>query len=420
MNLCPKLRFKEFIEEWATISVGKLVDDGIIDKPTDGNHGNIHPKASDYVETGIPFVMSNNISNGELDLSNVKFITKEQADSLQKGFSFEGDILLTHKGTIGETAILKKTFHPYIMLTPQVTYYRIKDRKKLNPDFLLQSFRTPRFQALIKKLSASGTRPYIGILEQRELLISLPANDKEQQKISDFLSSIDTRISKLTEKHRLLKEYKKGVMQQIFSQKIRFKQDNGEAFPDWEWLPLSGIAKKNSIKNKDLAVKSVLTNSARYGVIPQSDYFDKDIAKEDNTENYYVVDVNDFVYNPRISELAPVGPLSRNNATKGVMSPLYSVFTFNKNINLDFMEIFFKGKTWHRYMKGIANYGARHDRMNISSSDLMALPCPKPCNEEQQKIADFLKSIDKKIDGVNQQIEQTKLFKKGLLQQMFV
>lgn len=88
-------------EDWECTTVRRLVDAGILEKPLDGNHGNIHPKGGDFVSFGIPFVMANNIKGGQVDLTNCSFIRKEQADSLQKGFSRAGDVLLTHKATIG-------------------------------------------------------------------------------------------------------------------------------------------------------------------------------------------------------------------------------------------------------------------------------------------------------------------------------
>ena len=104
----PKLRFGEFDGDWSVKEINQLVNANILAKPKDGNHGNIHPVSSDFVEKGIPFIMSNNIVDGKIDFSNSKNITKEQADNLQKGFSIEGDVLLTHKGSVGNTAIVPK------------------------------------------------------------------------------------------------------------------------------------------------------------------------------------------------------------------------------------------------------------------------------------------------------------------------
>ena len=129
--------------------------------------------------------------------------------------------------------------------------------------------------------------------------------------------------------------------------------------------------------------------------------------------------MDDFVYNPRVSVHAPVGPIKRNKLREGVMSPLYLVFRF-KEKNLKYFEYFFETNYWHDYLESVANIGVRHDRMNISNSDFFKMPIPFPSDEEQQKISTFLSSIDTKIQSINTQISQTQSFKKGLLQQMFV
>ncbi len=111
-------------EDWEYLKIKDLIDREYIEKPMDGNHGEIHPKKSDFVDDGIPFVMANNIINGKLDFNSCHHISLKQAENLQKGFSYSGDILLTHKGTVGNTTIVEQMVTPYIMLTPQVTYYR--------------------------------------------------------------------------------------------------------------------------------------------------------------------------------------------------------------------------------------------------------------------------------------------------------
>jgi type I restriction enzyme S subunit len=249
--------------------------------------------------------------------------------------------------------------------------------------------------------------------------ISFPSEVLEQQKITDFFISIDKRIEQLKEKKELLEQYKKGITQKIFSQELRFKDEEGKDFPDWTFLKLKDVFAIKSIKNKNSLIQNVLTNSATRGIVSQGDYFDKDIANQNNLEGYYVVEIDDFVYNPRISQSAPVGPLKRNNLAIGVMSPLYTILSCKKG-NLDFFENYFNSNFWHKYMKGIANYGVRHDRMNITKDGFEKLPLPFPEMKEQEKIAAFLNEIDKQIQAVTSQLKQTKKFKKGVLQQMFV
>jgi type I restriction enzyme, S subunit len=242
---------------------------------------------------------------------------------------------------------------------------------------------------------------------------------EEQAKIASFLSAVDEKIAQLSRKCELLAQYKKGVMQQIFSQQLRFKDDDGKDFPEWEVIDLRQIATKVNKKNKDESLKYVLTNSATQGIVSQADYFERDIANQNNLGGYYIVEIDDFVYNPRISINAPVGPIKRNKLAVGVMSPLYTVFRFKEG-GLEFFEQFFQTTHWHDYMKSISNYGARHDRMNISNESFFELPLPYPSKDEQTKIANFLSAIDDKITNAQAQLAAVKHYKQGLLQQMFV
>ncbi|MFM7889055.1 MAG: restriction endonuclease subunit S, partial [Pseudanabaena sp.] len=154
-------------------------------------------------------------------------------------------------------------------------------------------------------------------------------------------------------------------------------------------------------------------------IVSQDDYFDKDIANKKNIDGYYIVEIDDFVYNPRISSNAPVGPIKRNKLVKGLMSPLYTVFRFKKG-NVNFFEYFFETTFWHDYMKSISNVGARYDRMAISNESFFALPIALPSDKEQIKIANFLTSIDAKITEAQTYLDTVKQYKQGLLQQMFV
>ncbi|HRN70746.1 MAG TPA: restriction endonuclease subunit S, partial [Candidatus Woesebacteria bacterium] len=207
--------------------------------------------------------------------------------------------------------------------------------------------------------------------------------------------------------------------QKIFSQDLKFKDENGDDYPEWEEKRLKNVFQRESNRNSINQVRFVLTNSATQGIVSQFGYFDKDIANQGNLTNYYVVDIDDFIYNPRISKYAPAGPLKRNKLKKGIMSPLYTILKAKKG-NLVFLEKYFDTTYWHKYMFKIANYGARHDRMNILQDDFMNMPIPFPNLDEQQKIADFLSSIDDLINLTNQRITLAEKWKKGMMQRMFV
>jgi type I restriction enzyme S subunit len=196
--------------------------------------------------------------------------------------------------------------------------------------------------------------------------------------------------------------------------KLRFPGFDGV----WEEKKLGDIFSNKAQRNRNQEGVDVLTNSATQGIVNQRDYFDKDIAIQGSLENYYVVDINDFIYNPRISNFAPVGPLKRNKLKKGVMSPLYTVLK-PKQGDLTFLEKYFETSNWYRYMYKIANYGARHDRMAILQTDFMKMPVPFPPFLEQQKIASFLGSVDEWVTNLRAQHAELAQYKKGMMQKIF-
>ena len=177
--------------EWRTYTVQELIDLGMLEIPMDGNHGGIHPKTSDYVEAGVPFIMANDLVQGQVDYKNCAFITEKQAGTLKKGFAKPGDVLLTHKATIGRTALVSDEYDT-IILTPQVTYYRVKNG--ISNRYLKYYFDSLPFQRLFSNWAGSGsTRAYLGITAQRKLPIVLPPLDI-QRKIADCCGAIDDKI----------------------------------------------------------------------------------------------------------------------------------------------------------------------------------------------------------------------------------
>lgn len=178
--------------EWKTYTVQELIDLGMLEAPMDGNHGNLHPKVSDYVLEGIPFIMANDLVNGKIDYKKCAHITEAQARQLKKGFAHPGDILLTHKATIGRTALVGNEYDT-IVLTPQITYYRVK--KGISNRYLKAYFDSKEFQELLSNWAGSGsTRAYLGITAQRKLPILLPSIDI-QNKIASYCESIDGKIT---------------------------------------------------------------------------------------------------------------------------------------------------------------------------------------------------------------------------------
>ena len=197
--------------------------------------------------------------------------------------------------------------------------------------------------------------------------------------------------------------------------KLRFPEFSK---PYWSITRLNALADKITERNKDDNISRVLTNSATEGVVDQEEYFDRDIANKNNLTNYFIIEKGDYVYNPRISATAPVGPISKNKLGIGVMSPLYTIFRFRNKEN-DFYEHFFLTNLWHAYIKSLSNTGARHDRITISVDNFMKMPLPYTSPKEQQKIADCLSSIDELIDAETRKLTALEKYKKGLMQKLF-
>lgn len=190
---------------------------------------------------------------------------------------------------------------------------------------------------------------------------------------------------------------------------------------DWECVSLNRIAKKVSKKNKAGEDIAVLSNSAIRGVVFQHDYFEKDIANEENTDGYFVVEPKDYIYNPRISVHAPFGPINKNNlGCKGIVSPLYTVFRSQNPEAIDekYLEYFFLSTQWNRFVYTVSNQGVRFDRMNITDDDFFCMPIAIPPLAEQQKIAEILITCDRVIELKQQLLEKMRRQKQWLMQKL--
>ena len=186
---------------------------------------------------------------------------------------------------------------------------------------------------------------------------------------------------------------------------------------------LGNISIKSSEKNTSRLYDVVFTNSAEFGIIDQRDFFDRNIANDHSIQGYYVVYPNNYVYNPRISTIAPVGPINRNKLSyAGVMSPLYYVFKItDKETSFLFLDHYFKSTIWHEFMYLNGNSGARSDRFSISDKSFAELPIIKPKEQREQiSIGRFMENYDKEISYSEMKLSKVRNMKQALLQKMFV
>ena len=242
----------------------------------------------------------------------------------------------------------------------------------------------------------------------------LPCLD-EQEKLARFLTLLSDRINKQQQFVSALKKYKRGVMQHIFH------QHDAQGDEVWTCVRLGDIFKKVSRRNTNGMVKNVITNSAEYGLIPQRDFFDKDIAVDGNTTNYYVIEEGDFVYNPRKSNTAPYGPFNRYTLSeRGIISPLYTCLVLQADINPYYLAWYFRSDAWHRYIYDNGSQGVRHDRVSMTDDLLMGIPVIFPDNTKQQVYADILDKIEARLQVAQKEYELLTKTKNGYVQQLFI
>lgn len=379
----PNLRFPEFEGVWEKAVLDDLGDFTGGGTPTSSN--------IDYWKGTIPWISSSDLEEENISKINIsRYITKDAILNSATKLCYAPVIAIVTRVGVGKIAYSKENI---------CTSQDFTNITNLKCDGLFLSYLLSKI--LKKKAGEAQGTSIKGITSKEIKLIKLHIPSlTEQQKIASLLSLIDERITTQSKIIDRLESLIKAVNNKLLnceSNKIpslRFPE-----FPEkWEVVPLKDIVLKVNTKNRDNKVNVVFSNSATQGLVLQNEYFDKEIANKDNLHEYYIVRPDDFVYNPRLSSNADVGAMSVNHTKyTGLVSPLYTVFRVeNSNIDIIFLESIFKSKVWHNYMRSIANYGARDDRMNIRNDDFFDLPLYIPKKLEQQKISLFLSSLSLK------------------------
>lgn len=233
-----------------------------------------------------------------------------------------------------------------------------------------------RWHLWLASPSGAGRNKTLNVGTMLEYEFSVPKK-AEQAKIAAFFDRLDGLIT-------------------LHQRKCQYRGLYG--YLSWEQRKLGEFSKKKTTKNADGALSETFTNSAEQGVISQLDYFDHDITNDANISGYYVVQPDDFVYNPRISATAPCGPINRNRLNRaGVMSPLYTVFSADSSVDKTYLEHYFKTSRWHAFMFLEGNSGARSDRFSISDATFFEMPIWCPEISEQMAIAKQLETADSLI-----------------------
>lgn len=406
----PAIRFKGFSDAWEQRKLGDIGK---------ARSGVGFPDAEQGGVTGIPFfkVSDMNLDGNENEMTVANnYVTAEQIAVHRWSPITELPAIFFAK--VGAAVMLnRKRLCRFPFLLDNNTMAYSLGSTKWDADFAKALFGTVDLTSLVQV----GALPSYNAGDVESMEIYLPSL-LEQEQIGGFFKQLDTLITLHQRKFEKLTNVKKSMLEKMFPQngssypEIRFK-----GFTDpWEQRKLSEIADKVTEKNSGLQYVETFTNSAEFGIISQRDFFDHDIAKLSSLDGYYIVKNEDFVYNPRISTSAPVGPINRNKLGRtGVMSPLYTVFRPH-DVDTTYLEHFFKCAYWHSFMNFNGDSGARSDRFSIKNDVFFQMPIPLPHIDEQRKIGELLTCLDHLITLHQRELEKLQNIKKSMLEKMFV
>ncbi len=404
MSNVPKLRFKEFSKDWVSQKLSQLLFEH-----KEKNLKNIFSK-NEVLSVSQQFGLVNQIehlgrSYAGKSVSNYPIVRLN-------------DIVYTKSPlATAPYGIIKANKKHEGIVSTLYAVYRCKD--SIDSNFLDHYFSlSDNLNKYLRPLVQKGAKNDMKINNQKVLIDSIHIPSKNEQiKIASFLTLVDTKIEQLTKKEKLLDKYKQSVMQKFFSHEIRFKDKNGNDFPEWKeysfidfLIPTFREIEKPKEPYLAIGVKSHCKGT-----------FQKPNSEPDKIvmDKLYVVKENDLIVNITFAWEGAIAIVKKED-NKGLVSHRFPTYTFeNKITNSHYFKYQIIQKKLKVMLDLISPGGAGRNRV-MSKKDFLKLKWDLPCLEEQKSIANFLSSIDKKIEVTKTELEKTKEFKKALLQQMFV
>ena len=398
----PQLRFSEFNGDWKTDRSDHFLIRYVnpVEVQLDTQYEQIgirsHGKGIFHKEP---------VTGRELGNKRVYWVHPE-AFTVNIVFAWEQAVALTSNAEKGFIAS-----HRFLMFLPKENRVDLK--------FILLFFLRKRGKSLLELASpgGAGRNKTLGQDNFAELQLTLP-NKEEQEKIASFLGAVDTRLTQLRRKHKLLQTYKRGVMQKIFSQQIRFKCDRGKPFPDWEMNRIDNflVRYNNPVDVQlDAEYSQIGIRSHGKGIFHKEPVTGRDLGNK----RVYWVHPRSFVINIVFAWEQAVA-LTSNEEDGFIASHRFLMFLpKNNKVNLQFVLLFFLGNRGKSLLE-LASPGGAGRNKTLGQQNFSELQVTFPTLKEQEQIADFMTAIDQKIEAIAKQIELTEQFKKGLLQKMFV
>jgi type I restriction enzyme S subunit len=396
--MTPQLRFPEFTDEWQVSTLNSLL-----------SHSKAKNKNLEFSKSQVLSVAAEAGVVNQIEYHGRSYagVSVEPYNIIRKGEivytksplkAYPYGIIKFNDGKDGIVSTLYAVYHV---------------NKKASGKFLDYYFMPPmRVNKYLKPLVNIGAKNDMKVNNDVVLsgILRYPRIE-EQQKIAEFMGGVDNKLTSIQTKVSAMHEYKKGVMQALFSGKLRFKDDNGNPYPDWEEKNLGEVFDERTERSGQGKMLSVTIGS---GIVPFSSLDRKDNSSADKS-NYKCVKSNDIAYNSMRMWQGASG-VSKYD---GIVSPAYTVITPKENNDSTFWGYRFKTRdstnTFQRYSQGLTS-----DTWNLKFNALSKISFMTPSYEEQKKIADFLTALDDKIKLEEAKVAKSKDFKKGLLQRMFV
>lgn len=395
----PSLRFVGFDEEWEEKRLGEVAE--------------INPSNKNLPDKFI-YIDLESVINGKL--LKEKEVLKNESPSRAQRVLKPNDILFQMVRPYQMNNLFFDKNGIYVASTG---YAQIRTNQSTR--FIYQYLHFQKFIDKVIERCTGTSYPAINSTDLSKIPINLPSLP-EQNKIASFLTAVDEKLQALKQQKTLLEQYKKGMMQKIFSQEIRFKDDDGKKFGEWEMKKLGEVLFEHKKRNEKGKIAEVFSVAKNKGVINQIEHLGRSYASK-ITSNYKVVFPYDIVYTKSPTSDFPFGIIKQNKLERtGIVSVLYAVFSpVNKDLGFLLDYYFSNPINTFNYLNPLVQKGAKNT-MNISNDDFLygATILLPPSEKEQTKIANFLSAIDEKISHCQVQITKMEQYKKGLLQQLFV
>ena len=373
------------------------------------------PLASNYnfYDGNINFLSISDMSSSRKYIkSTEKHISEDGLNNSSAWLVDKNSLVLSMYASYGKVCIND------IELATSQAIFAMKPINEISVEFMYQMLVQMKNNKYWEPFVKTGTQPNINKQIVENAIIYLPCLE-EQQKIADFLSTVDQKIESQKTIVTDYEELKKGTMQKIFNQEIRFKNDDGNEFPEWEEKRLGDVLDISTKSNNGKCSKEeVLSVSDKFGVVNQIKLQGRSFAGDDISK-YKVVETDDIIYTKSPLLEKPFGIIKIVKNEVGAVSPLYIVNKAkNGNYPLFIYYYFDSPSRTNNYLKPLIRKGAKNT-MNISNEEWLSGKVKIPCFEEQKKIADFFDLMDIKIEAENKILADLEELKKGLLQALF-